>query len=181
MTYRTVVTACLIDTVKPLHQAPFLQGCGENFFNFYRRAAPGPCEASGELQRLSQPWLNSVGNCLAVYTKAGPSPPYSQHFHSWEFANRNKISSSPRELHRHFHSNCVHSSSKQGAISESIKKWLKVRHRWLPSVILATQEAEIRRIAVQSQPWASNSRDPISKKKITKRGWQSGSSGRVSA
>jgi hypothetical protein len=30
-------------------------------------------------------------------------------------------------------------------------------------VILATQEAE-RRTAVQSQPWANNQRDPISKK-----------------
>jgi hypothetical protein len=31
-------------------------------------------------------------------------------------------------------------------------------------VILATQEAEIRRITVQSQPQANSSQDPISKK-----------------
>jgi hypothetical protein len=38
---------------------------------------------------------------------------------------------------------------------------------WVTPVILATQEAEIRRIVVQSQPWANNFRDPISKKPIT--------------
>jgi hypothetical protein len=32
-------------------------------------------------------------------------------------------------------------------------------------VILATQEAELRRIVVRSQPWAISSRDPISEKK----------------
>jgi hypothetical protein len=31
-------------------------------------------------------------------------------------------------------------------------------------VILATQEAEIRRIAVRSQPWANSLQDPILKK-----------------
>jgi hypothetical protein len=36
-------------------------------------------------------------------------------------------------------------------------------------VILATQEAEIRRITVQSQPWANSSRDPILKKPFTKK------------
>jgi hypothetical protein len=36
--------------------------------------------------------------------------------------------------------------------------------------ILATQEAEIRRIAVLSQPLANSSEDPISKKSITKKG-----------
>jgi hypothetical protein len=41
-------------------------------------------------------------------------------------------------------------------------------HRWLILVILASQEAEIRRISVQSQPQANGSRDPISKKPITK-------------
>jgi hypothetical protein len=35
--------------------------------------------------------------------------------------------------------------------------------------VLAVQEAEIRRITVQSQPWANSSRDPISKKPFTKR------------
>jgi hypothetical protein len=33
-----------------------------------------------------------------------------------------------------------------------IKKHLRARSQWLTPVILATQEAEIRRIAVQSQP-----------------------------
>jgi hypothetical protein len=37
------------------------------------------------------------------------------------------------------------------------------------SVILATQEAEIRRIVVQSQSWANSLRDLILKKTITKR------------
>jgi hypothetical protein len=37
-------------------------------------------------------------------------------------------------------------------------------------VILASQEIEIRRIAVQSQPWANSSCDPISKNSITKIG-----------
>jgi hypothetical protein len=41
------------------------------------------------------------------------------------------------------------------------------------SVILATQEAEIRSIAVQSQPRQSL-RDPISKKPFTKKGWWAG-------
>jgi hypothetical protein len=36
-------------------------------------------------------------------------------------------------------------------------------------VILATQETENRRIAVQSQPWVNSSRDPISKILNTKR------------
>jgi hypothetical protein len=37
-------------------------------------------------------------------------------------------------------------------------------------VILATQEAEIRRITVGSQPPANNSGDPISEKPTTKKG-----------
>jgi hypothetical protein len=39
----------------------------------------------------------------------------------------------------------------------------------LTPVILATQEAEIRRIEVQSQPWANSFRAPILKKPFTKR------------
>jgi hypothetical protein len=44
-------------------------------------------------------------------------------------------------------------------------------HQWLTPIILATQEAEIRRIEVQSQPRQIVSRDPISKKLFTKMGW----------
>jgi hypothetical protein len=36
------------------------------------------------------------------------------------------------------------------------------------SAFLATQEAEMRRIEVQSQPWENNLRDPISQKKKKK-------------
>jgi hypothetical protein len=43
-------------------------------------------------------------------------------------------------------------------------------HQWLTPVIPATQEAEIRRITVQSQP-----RQILKKKPITKKGWWSGS------
>jgi hypothetical protein len=47
------------------------------------------------------------------------------------------------------------------------------------TVIPAIQEAEIRRIIVQSQPQANSLQDPISKipitKTKTKKGWQSGS------
>jgi hypothetical protein len=46
---------------------------------------------------------------------------------------------------------------------------------WLMPIILASQEAEIRRIEAQSQPWANSSWDPISKKPITEKGWWSGS------
>jgi hypothetical protein len=55
------------------------------------------------------------------------------------------------------------------------------RHWWFTPVILTAQEAEIRRITVQSQPgqivWETLSRK---KKNITKKGWWWGSSGRAS-
>jgi hypothetical protein len=51
-----------------------------------------------------------------------------------------------------------------------LKKQCWARHWRLTPVTLATQEAEIRRIEVRSQPKANSSQNPISKKKpITKR------------
>jgi hypothetical protein len=49
---------------------------------------------------------------------------------------------------------------------------------WLTPVILATQEADIRRTTVQSQPQANSSWDPVLKIPITNKGWWSGSSGK---
>jgi hypothetical protein len=45
-----------------------------------------------------------------------------------------------------------------------ISKGMVCQCRWLTPVILATQEAEIRRIMVRSQPWTNRSRDLILKK-----------------
>jgi hypothetical protein len=45
----------------------------------------------------------------------------------------------------------------------------KAGYQWLIPVSLATQEAVIRRIPVQSQPQANNSQDPITKISNTKR------------
>jgi hypothetical protein len=42
-------------------------------------------------------------------------------------------------------------------------------------VILATQEAAVKRVMVQSQPRANSSHDPIPKKTTTEQGWWSGS------
>jgi hypothetical protein len=42
---------------------------------------------------------------------------------------------------------------------------------WLTPVILATQEAEIRRIVVRRQPRQIVLQDPILKKSFTKKGW----------
>jgi hypothetical protein len=50
-----------------------------------------------------------------------------------------------------------------------IKEKTKAGCRWLIPVILATQEAEIRRISVQSQPRENSLQDPISKITITKK------------
>jgi hypothetical protein len=43
-------------------------------------------------------------------------------------------------------------------------EYRQANRQWLVPVILATQEAEIRKSVVQSQPLASSSQDPISKK-----------------
>jgi hypothetical protein len=44
-------------------------------------------------------------------------------------------------------------------------------HQWFMPVILATQEAEIRRIVVRSQPGQIIPQDPILEKRFTKKGW----------
>jgi hypothetical protein len=46
-------------------------------------------------------------------------------------------------------------------------------------ILLATQEAEIRRITDQSKSWGNSSQDPILKIPNTKKGWQSGPNGRA--
>jgi hypothetical protein len=52
----------------------------------------------------------------------------------------------------------------------STKMHLITRHRWLTPAILATQEAEIRRLMVQSKHQANSSCDLISKNPSQKKG-----------
>jgi hypothetical protein len=52
-----------------------------------------------------------------------------------------------------------------------LQRYKEAGHWWLTPVILATQEAEIRRIVVRSQFRANSLQDPISNKTITKKGW----------
>jgi hypothetical protein len=54
------------------------------------------------------------------------------------------------------------------------RRHLVAGHRWLTPVILATQEAEIRRITVRSQPWQAV-RKTLYRKKKRGGGWWSGS------
>jgi hypothetical protein len=51
---------------------------------------------------------------------------------------------------------------------------IQARGRWLTSVILATQEAVIRRITVQSQP-KQIVHETLSQKYLTQKSWWSGS------
>jgi hypothetical protein len=51
----------------------------------------------------------------------------------------------------------------------ALKKKKRARHWWLTSVILASQEAEIWKIAAQSQPGKIVPQDPISKNSSQKR------------
>jgi hypothetical protein len=52
--------------------------------------------------------------------------------------------------------------------------WVWAGHQWLTPIILATQEAEIRRISVWSQPGQIVHETLPEKKPITKNGWWSG-------
>jgi hypothetical protein len=76
--------------------------------------------------------------------------------------------------------NCLIFSDVNWSILQlDVNKWLKKLTEagcpWLLPVILATQEAEIRRIAVRSQP-GQIVRETLSwKKPFTEKGWQSGS------
>jgi hypothetical protein len=54
------------------------------------------------------------------------------------------------------------------------KKKKKVSHQWLTPVILATQEAEIRRIEVHSQPRQMVYETLSQKNPSQKKGWWSG-------
>jgi hypothetical protein len=67
-------------------------------------------------------------------------------------------------------------------VPQKNKKIKKQKHIarcwWLTPMILAPQDAEIRRIWVPRQPQANSSRDPISKTPITKKNWLSGLSGK---
>jgi hypothetical protein len=74
------------------------------------------------------------------------------------------------------------------AITETINsgsqiKWLRITAGcwWITPVILATQEAEIIRITVQSQPQANSLKDLTLKIDNTKQGWRSDSSSIVPA
>jgi hypothetical protein len=51
------------------------------------------------------------------------------------------------------------------------KKGLGAGRRPLTPIILATQEAEIRRIAIRRQPGQTVPQEPILKKTLTKKGW----------
>jgi hypothetical protein len=64
---------------------------------------------------------------------------------------------------------CLPSKGEALCSVPSTRKEREAEQQRLTPVILATQEAEIRRMAVQSQTRANNPRDPISKKPSQKR------------
>jgi hypothetical protein len=64
-------------------------------------------------------------------------------------------------------------------LSRTVRKHSLYWHWWLAPIILATQEAEIRRITVPSHPWQIVHETLSQKYSTPKRGWWSGSSGRA--
>jgi hypothetical protein len=61
------------------------------------------------------------------------------------------------------------------AVKNENEVYRLTRCQWLMPIILATQEAEIRRITVPIQPRQIVLQDSISKKSSTKKDWWSGS------
>jgi hypothetical protein len=66
-------------------------------------------------------------------------------------------------------------------VRDATKKTNKAGCQWFMPLILAIQEAAIRKITVQSQPWQVVGETLSQKKPITKKGSWSGSSGRATA
>jgi hypothetical protein len=58
---------------------------------------------------------------------------------------------------------------------------MRARHRWLKPVIIATWEAEIRKVHSLRPAQAKSSQDPISKNNQSKMDWRYGSGSRVHA
>jgi hypothetical protein len=84
------------------------------------------------------------------------------------------------EFFKEFRDSDLHSIAVQISINlDKIK--FKFGCWWLTPVILATQEAEIRRVMVQSQCWQIAHETLCRKKSNTVKGWWSDSSGRASA
>jgi hypothetical protein len=61
------------------------------------------------------------------------------------------------------------------SLKKLVMTWIRAECQWLTPVFLATQETQIRRITVRSQPGQIVLETLSRKKNITKKGWWSGS------
>jgi hypothetical protein len=87
---------------------------------------PRPCRAGAQETEIQRDEIAGLRSQARQRDRAGLDP--------WQ------ISSRPHAVINFFH----------------LKKQVQVRHLWLTPVILATQEAEIRRLKVRGQPWANS-------------------------